>query len=130
VKLSSSICDDSTGAVADDALAAAMQQAAAQGLKNPQPLPTRCWYALEQQQQLQQPEQLSTGYAGRVGVATVATVSGGLLSLSDRLWCCCCLAQWNSLLTFGAHGLTCILMNMRLSKLALSLEHLRVCTYS
>jgi hypothetical protein len=81
VKLSSSICDDSTGAVADDALAAAMQQAAVQGLTNPQPLPTRCWYALEQQhQQPEQPEQLPSGYAGRVGVAAVAMVSGGLLA--------------------------------------------------
>lgn len=65
VKLSSSICDESTGAVADDALAAAMQQAAAQGLTSPQPLPTRCWYALEKQQQV--------GGSGAVGVASVAS---------------------------------------------------------
>jgi hypothetical protein len=76
VKLSSDICDDSTGAVAEEALAAAVQQAAAQGLSNPQPLPTRCWYALQQQQEQQQ--QLSGGAGRMVGVASLAAVSGGL----------------------------------------------------
>jgi hypothetical protein len=79
VKLSSSICNEDTGAVTDDAaLAAAMQQAAAQGLTLPQALPTRCWYALQQQQQ--------AGGSGMVGVASVASGEEKHMRMALAVW--------------------------------------------
>jgi hypothetical protein len=71
VKLSSNVCDEATGTVAPAAFAAAMAQAAAQGLTLPQALPSRCWYALQQQQQ---PQQQVIGVS-TVGVSAVASAS-------------------------------------------------------